>query len=1112
MLDENLTLLYKDYDLRVTGPFKIDRSPLCNIALTDGYVSNVHCSLNISRENDSRATDEAKSQVLITDLSSNGTWISFKTSDCAVKLEKGKSTLLEDGDKVYTQKAEVQSASVKKVRFKLRGEEFFDNTQVLMEYPDRNHKQSKERNEVYNNDFSFKNTDTERSTVDGSSNVSLSVDETNDFEEGHGKRGEVHTSTSQFFVCSSKRSHSRSYVSKVPKNTVEHDLPRPPEKVANHLEPKRTSIDSAPGDSVDCAKCTHCEKWIPRVTISLHEAVCEGQSLEAKSQDHISSSSLPLDTSLGGEDSNAEIQNSVVELVEGEPCTVDTSIESMTRESDRAARMTRVHDELCEKKTPAIKKTSFHHSGKCTEPKVIDKSIVTSCNSRREKEVRVEENPVTKISCPAKKAQKLSSDSLRRVTTPILPPESESGLERVESKERCTFCSKFLPVSELIEHVSECSKLSACAALGDTENIREACPYCGENFKVLQLVEHVSHCKHISRRIAEEVSQEDDASTFSSSEEDESDFIEESPEKELCPKCGREFPILELVSHAAECKEEEMGSDFGSLRGNVDKEDVRRFDDRESKDNTGDGEGSDIDNENADKTEINDHGCYTHETLNNEDVDIEEKQLGSSCDKEEVIRGGVTENEEGTGSDKADDSRRVTYEDSTTSGDSYHHNENERNESEKADATERISRRHEYALRKIDSDTRRTNCSLSEHQNDDCIGAVVAAEGDVGSDEYEFCPNCRKLFHLSLLIEHASNCTSVVDTEAATSGKDRISTDSLTLTLVDCVYCGIRLPVDVMSSHFPKCEKYHSNQGTGARPEKRIAPVGDSLACVKLVNNLSSGLSVGGIDLEHQASSSEKKTVLVEHASVCSSLQLNTTSSNDLEQCYYCLRTFPLNELIDHAPNCEQRTIQEDAANSQPLAGEPLERCMYCFRDFPIHKLIRHSQKCDGDMSGPRERFQGFLPSVHDLSAISSVAILNDTQRDAVEYVITRSAQDSKTVASTLLARVKRLGYSENDLKRTLQWVRSAAPIIIHVNLDRVLKFLVDDTHYRNRFETGTSGGSTDIVARKSWEDRIFNSAYHDSNPSERVKYGVLNIVGDPRGVRSCIHYGDSFL
>ena len=41
---------------------------------------------------------------------------------------------------------------------------------------------------------------------------------------------------------------------------------------------------------------------------------------------------------------------------------------------------------------------------------------------------------------------------------------------------------------------------------------------------------------------------------------------------------------------------------------------------------------------------------------------------------------------------------------------------------------------------------------------------------------------------------------------------------------------------------------------------------------------------------------------------------------------------------------------------------------MYCFKDFPVSKLIRHSQKCDGDMSGPRERFQGFLPSVHDVS------------------------------------------------------------------------------------------------------------------------------------------------
>lgn len=71
---------------------------------------------------------------------------------------------------------------------------------------------------------------------------------------------------------------------------------------------------------------------------------------------------------------------------------------------------------------------------------------------------------------------------------------TESGFEKEESKERCTLRSKFLPVSELTEHVSECSKLSACAAQDDTENTREACSYSGEHFEVLQLAKHVSHC------------------------------------------------------------------------------------------------------------------------------------------------------------------------------------------------------------------------------------------------------------------------------------------------------------------------------------------------------------------------------------------------------------------------------------------------------------------------------------------------------------------------------------------------------------------------------------------------------------------------------------------
>ncbi len=146
-----------------------------------------------------------------------------------------------------------------------------------------------------------------------------------------------------------------------------------------------------------------------------------------------------------------------------------------------------------------------------------------------------------------------------------------------------------------------------------------------------------------------------------------------------------------------------------------------------------------------------------------------------------------------------------------------------------------------------------------------------------------------------------------------------------------------------------------------------------------------------------------------------------------------------------------------------------------------------------------------------------ALGVLNDTQMAAVAFVIEKSKKASERLYPSLKDRVTRLGYTEKDLDRyfykkkhfktrfsnfppkidihtqrvgslwnifafqfliysTLQWVRREAPIIIHVRLDFVLKFLVKDTHYRSRFETGTSGGSTDLRARSSWE--VFSTLY----------------------------------
>jgi len=152
-----------------------------------------------------------------------------------------------------------------------------------------------------------------------------------------------------------------------------------------------------------------------------------------------------------------------------------------------------------------------------------------------------------------------------------------------------------------------------------------------------------------------------------------------------------------------------------------------------------------------------------------------------------------------------------------------------------------------------------------------------------------------------------------------------------------------------------------------------------------------------------------------------------------------------------------------------------------------------------------------FLPPVEEQLAL---VCLNKVQADAVKYVVDRSKIESETQYPNVLAKVKRLGFKEEDLKRTLKYIRDEAPIIVHINLDRVIEFIIKDTHYRNQFETNISGGTLSSTSRIDWENRLFNKIYGQitTNGFERVKYGVLNIVSDPMGVRCCSGYGDSYM
>jgi len=107
--------------------------------------------------------------------------------------------------------------------------------------------------------------------------------------------------------------------------------------------------------------------------------------------------------------------------------------------------------------------------------------------------------------------------------------------------------------------------------------------------------------------------------------------------------------------------------------------------------------------------------------------------------------------------------------------------------------------------------------------------------------------------------------------------------------------------------------------------------------------------------------------------------------------------------------------------------------------------------------------------------------------------------------------RAIKLGFTELDFIRTLEWVREQAPLIIHINLDKCCALVAKDTHYRNLFEVHISGGSTDKFHRRTVENQLFGGAYNDAASFDRVKYGVLNFTNNPRGVPKCAPYGKDY-
>lgn len=141
-----------------------------------------------------------------------------------------------------------------------------------------------------------------------------------------------------------------------------------------------------------------------------------------------------------------------------------------------------------------------------------------------------------------------------------------------------------------------------------------------------------------------------------------------------------------------------------------------------------------------------------------------------------------------------------------------------------------------------------------------------------------------------------------------------------------------------------------------------------------------------------------------------------------------------------------------------------LEECIHCRQKIMPHESASHAAEC---------RKNAMKALVFD-----EKTRMTRLQMDAMIYMHNKSEKEHNTVKNTVQQRIKKLGYSIEDLNNLQFYIENYAPIIIHCHVSKHMQFFIKDTHYRSQFETNKSSGSLSRSSRINWEDRMFDKKY----------------------------------
>lgn len=185
-------------------------------------------------------------------------------------------------------------------------------------------------------------------------------------------------------------------------------------------------------------------------------------------------------------------------------------------------------------------------------------------------------------------------------------------------------------------------------------------------------------------------------------------------------------------------------------------------------------------------------------------------------------------------------------------------------------------------------------------------------------------------------------------------------------------------------------------------------------------------------------------------------------------------------------PKVEAKKAQENTPHN----------CPYCETTVLKPHFERHLEECDTHLQFYNREVFTRLDNLHlevikMMQAKSSLKHLEQTQQ------LTKKFTD--------------MGLQLSDINLLRDYIEHHAPLIIHVHILKYMQFFVNDTHYRNQFETGKTSGCNNLTTRGGWETKMFDKKYDKAEKTQRPKYGTINFTNDPKGVRACSSYGPSY-